>query len=241
MFALLCVGQPTCQHDAFVTTTSLNTDFSNLLEFVSAILDNSTDMESDLQKCKNYCSSLCISDHSKQPLFSSEDLSMIHECTDFDELLRILQWHLSWDEHSILTHLVSQCQSITAREEVENFDKKLATICEGESIISDTPECNLPPEFKIFCVIINKPYKSLTKSKYDEIKEFVLKQLDVRPYVITSCIKVTFDSLRLEWYVTSQAVPYMVSMAYQNKDIFIEEGYVFVQIGEETIFDYQVC
>lgn len=234
---MLYLGQPACHYGTLVTTVDLNKDFSSLLATVSAILISSSNKESDLEKFKNYCSSLRISDNSSQPLFSFKD---IHKCTNFYELLRILHWHLSWDEHSILTHIVAECQSVRAQEEVENFDKKLAAICEG-LVISNTPECDLPPEFKKFSVVINKPYKNLTKSKYEEIKEFIFKQLDTRHYVATQYVKVLFDSLHLEWYVTSQAVPYMISMAYQNKEAFVKEGFVFVQIGEETIFNYQVC
>lgn len=227
------------KRDTLANARSLNTDFASLLMTVSAILDNSTDAESELDKCRNYCSSLRTSDNSDHPLFSPEDISMINNCTDFNKLFRILHWHLSWDEHSILTDIVAKCQSAKAQEEIENFDKKLAAICELE-IVSNIPEYDLPSEFKKFSVVINGTYKNLTASKYEEIKDFVFKQLDTKHYVATRCIKILFHSLRLEWCVAGQAVPFMISMAYQNKDVFIKEGFVFMQIGEDTIFDNQV-
>jgi len=234
------LDQCTCQHDVLVTTTSLNAEFSNLMITISSILDGSTNKESDLEKCKGYCSLLRTSNNSGQPLFSFKQMSMINECMDFNDLLRILNWYLSWDEHSILTHIVSECQSVKAQEEVENFEKKLAAMCEGLEITSNTSECDLPPEFKKFCIVINKPYKNLTKKKYEEIKGFIFENLDTRCYVTARYIKVLFDSLHLEWYVTGQAVPYMINMAYQNKDIFVKGCFVFMQIDKEIIFDYQV-
>ena len=159
---------------------------------------------------------------------------------DFSELLLILNWHLSWDEHSILTRIVDKCRSVKAREEIENFDKKSAKISNTLEITSCAPEDDLPPEFKKICVIINKPIIILTKRRYEEIKEFVFKQLDTRLYVATSHIKVLYRPFRLEWYVTGQAVPYMINMAFQNKDAFVKEDYVFMQIGRTTIFDNQV-
>ena len=164
----------------------------------------------------------------------------MYECTDFNELLIILNWHLSWDEHSILTRIVDKCQSVKAREEIENFDKKLAEISESLEITSCPPEDDLPPEFKKIGVIINKPFKTLSKHKYEEIKEFVFKQLDTRLYVTTSHVKVLFHPFCLEWYVSGQAVPYMINMAFQNKDAFVKEDFVFMQIGRTTIFDNQV-
>ena len=207
---------------------------------VSAILDNSTDKYSSLEECKNYCCSLRTSDNSHQSLFSFENILLIKECTDFSELLVILFWHLSWDEHSILTHIVYKCRSVKAREEIENFDKKLAKISERLEITSSIPEYNLPPEFKKICVITNKPIKTLSIHRYEEIKEFVFKQLDTRLYVAASHIKVIYRPFYLEWYVSGQAVPYMINMAFKNKDAFVKEDIVFMRIEETTIFDNQV-
>ena len=238
---MFCVDK-TCQCDTLVTTTSVTADFRSLLVTVSAILDSSTNKESDLDKCKNYCSSLRISNNSDQPLFSSEYISMIREAANFNKLFRILNWNLSWDEHSILTLTVAKCQSVKAQEEVENFDKKLAAVCGGLDVTSSTPEYDLPAEFEKFCVVINKPYENLTNSEYEEIKDFIFRQLDIRHYVATRYIKVLFHFLHLEfeWYVAKQAVPFMIDMAYQNKDIFVKERFVYMQIGGKTIFDNQV-
>ena len=37
--------------------------------------------------------------------------------------------------------------------------------------------------------------------------------------------------------VTVQAVSFMIKMAYQKKDIFIKENFVFMQIGGDIIID----
>ena len=239
-FCCIHTDEITVQPDVIFTVTSVNAGFKNLLLTVSAILDNSANKDSCLEECKNYCSSLRTSDNSDQPLFSFENISLIDECTDFSEILMVLKWHLSWDEHSILTHIVDKCQSDKAREEIENFDKKLMEISERLEITSSTPEDDLPPEFKKICVIINKPLKNLTKQRYEEIKEFVFRQLDTRHYVAASYIKVLLCPFYLEWYVCGQAVPYMINMAFQNKDAFVKEDFVFMQIGRTTIFDHQV-
>ena len=230
------------QTDTLMTATSVDADFRNLLITVSTILDNSTNKESDLEKCKNYCSSLRISDNSDEPLFSSDYTSMICESTNFKELFRTLNWYLNWDEHSILTLLVAKCHSYKAQEEVENFDKKLVAVCDELDITSSTPEYSVPAEFQKFCIVINSYSENLAKSEYDEIKDFVFTQLDISHYLATRYIKVLFHSLylELEWYVAKQAVPFMIKMAFQNAFFFIKEGFVFMQIGETIIFDNQV-
>ena len=240
-FCCIHIDETTVQRDVLATVTSLSADFKSLLLTVSAILDNSANKDSCLEKCKSYCCSLRTSDNSDQLLFSVDNISLIDECANFSELLVFLNWHLSWNEHSILTHIVEECQSNRAREEVENFDIKLAEISERLEITSSTPGDDLPPEFKKICVIINKPLKNLTKQRYEEIKEFVFRQLDTRHYVAASYIKVLLRPFYLEWYVCGQAVPYMINMAFQNKDAFVKEDFVFMHIGEATIFDNQVA
>ena len=103
-------------------------------------------------------------------------------------------------------------------------------------IISST-KSNPPPEFEKFCLIIDKPYKKLTIEKYEEIKEFIFKNLDTHRYVTNEYIRVLFDSLHLEWYVTSQATPHMIKKANEQKEFFRKRLVVFMQIGEKIIIN----
>ena len=44
-----------------------------------------------------------------------------------------------------------------------------------------------------------------------------------------------FDSLYLEWHVTSQATPHMVKKANEQKIFFKKTLVVFMQVGEKVI------
>lgn len=112
-------------------------------------------------------------------------------------------------------------------------------LCNALEIISSTRSDPLQG-FEKFCVIIDEPYKKLTVEKYEEIKTFIFKNLDVHRYTTNKYIRVFFDSLHLEWHVTTQATPHMIKMAH-NRQIFFKNNYfVYMQIGKEIIFDTHV-
>lgn len=49
-----------------------------------------------------------------------------------------------------------------------------------------------------------------------------------------------FASLHIEWVVIAQAVPHIIKSAYENKDLFIKENYIFMQIRTEEVISDKV-
>ena len=92
-------------------------------------------------------------------------------------------------------------------------------------------------EFAKFRVIIDKSYNKITPKEYEKIKAYIVEILGVNPHVFTGYIKLLYGSLHIEWLIIVRAVPYMIKMARLKKDVFINEKFVFMQIGTETIFD----
>ena len=225
---------------ALISVTSLNADFTSLLLNVRRILSNSPNVQENLDICKEYCALLTISDSSKQQLLSAEKITKIKECCDFKQLFEIVGRHMSWDEHSILTQIVHHCNSAEGQQEIEKFEKKLA-LFQSLQIISSTSKQTLSKDFAKFCIIINKPYKSVTIEEYKNVKAYIFDNLNTDAYVTVGFIKMLCHSLHIEWLVTVQAVPHMIKNAYQNKDIFIKENVVFMQIGIKAVIDDKVC
>jgi len=48
---------------------------------------------------------------------------------------------------------------------------------------------------------------------------------------------VLYDSLHLEWHVTMQAIPHMITMAHHRQEIFQRNYYTFMQIDKIIIID----
>ena len=201
-----------------LTLDELKAEFSHLLMRIRRILSKSSDWEENLEECKEFCCYLKASGDTNIPLFSTEKKSTLDNCRDFREFFNIISQHISWDEHSILSEIIRVSDSEEAEQELNQYRRKLA-ISKALEIISST-ENNLPPGFKRFIVVINKSYQKLTIDEYEEIKKFIFDHLDVYPYVATGYIRVLFDSLHLEWHVTSQATSHMIKMARQRQAVF---------------------
>ena len=223
------------QRDPILTNKQLMAEFSRLLLRICHILSQSPDQEDNLKACKQYCRFLKASDSSGVSLFSEETKSKIDDCRNFEQLFEIVNQHLSWDEHSILSEIIDEWGSDEAVQEFSQYKRKMA-LSKALEIISST-ERDPPQGFEKFCVISSKPYKKLTIDKYEEVKTFIFDNLKVHRYVTTGYIRVLFDSLHLEWHVTIQAIPDMIKMAYEQRVVFTENFCVFMKIGKEIIID----
>jgi len=211
------------------------TEFSHLLMAVRRILSKSPESRTNLEKCKELCSYLKASDNAATPLFSEDKQSEINNCEDFRKLFKIINQHLTWDEPYILNEIINACESDEAKDEFIKYKRKMA-VSKALEIISSI-KSNPPPGFEKFCVIIDRSYRKLTVEKYEEIKTFIFNNLDVYRYVTIGYIRVLYDSLHLEWHVTMQAVPHMITMARDRRKIFQRNYYIFMQIGKEIIID----
>lgn len=229
-----CTGQVT-QVQPLLSHDQLRADFGRMLMTIRHILSNSPNKEEKLEACKELCLYLKANDSANVLLFGEEKRTEINNCRDFKKLFEILNQHLSWDEHSILTQIIDECDSEDAEQEFIKYKRKMA-VSKGLEIISSI-ESNPPVGFEKFCVVIDKPYKRLTVEKYEEIKNFIFDNLDVRRFVTTGHIRVLFESLHLEWHVTAQAVPHIMRMAYERQAVFKKSFIIFMQVGKEVIID----
>ena len=227
----LCVPQK----QPFLTIDYLRAQFGRLILAICGILENSPNRNNNLEICKQLCAYLKASDNTNALLFSGEKLKELNDCSNFRRFFEIVNQHLSWDEYFILSEIIDECDSDEAEQEFKKYKRQIA-LCKALDIISST-RSNPLQGFEKFCVIIDKPYKKLTVEKYEEIKTFIFKNLDVHRYVTNKYIRVLFDSLHLEWHVTTQAIPHMIKMAHDKQTFFKNNCFVFMQIGKEIVFD----
>lgn len=212
----------------------LSAQFSSLVRTVEKVLDK---CHENLEICKRFCLDLTISDNSDKLLFDDEKLKKIKECTSFRELFELLRQYWSWKEYCILEHIISQSESKEAKDELDKYEKLMSSYF-GLQLISDNFSPNeLPNEYVKMTIIVEKPYKELTLQNFIELRDFILNQMDVKPYIAHPFIKFLFSSLHLEWYILQQAVPYMIDMGYKNSERLKEYSVVYIKIKEEVILD----
>ena len=224
-----------------VSVANLKADFASLLLTITRILSNCPNQQANLQKCKDYCLlNLKVSDSSNDSIFSAQKIDKIKECGSFKQLIEIISEYTSWDEHSILTHIALECESDKGQEEIEKFDKKLGMYEGLKMIACESSKQSFSEDFIKLCIIINKPYKSVTMKEYENVKAFICSNLKIIPSVISSFFMMLYHSLHIEWLVTVQAVSHMIKIAHQNKDLFIKEKFVYMQISSEVVINDEV-
>ena len=212
----------------------LSAQFSSLVRTVESVLDKSY---KNLETCKRFCLDLTISDNSDVLLFNNDQLKKIKECTSFRELFELLRQHWNWKEYCILEHIISQSESKEAKDELEKYKKAMSSYC-GLQLVADNFSPNeLPVEYVKMAIIVEKPYKELTLEQFVELRDFIFKQMDVRPYIAHPFIKFLYSSLHMEWYILQQAVPHIIKMSFKNIKRLKEYSIVHIQIGEETVLD----
>ena len=218
-----------------VSIDQMRAEFGLLLNSIRRILNASPDREDNLESCKELCLFLKAGDDTSAPLLSFEKMKEIECCTDFRELFTILRQHISWDEHTVLCEIIDICGSDEAEHEYNQYKRKIAVI-KALEIISSVEE-EPPPGFEKFCVVISKPYKKFTIEQYEKMKAFIFDNLNVHRYVSNGYIRVLFDSLHLEWHVTTQAIPHMIKIVRERREFFEENHFVFMQLGVEIVIN----
>ena len=219
------------------TADPLSAQFSTFVTTIETLLEVCHDK---LEKAKRFCLNLTISDNSNELLFNDEQMQKINACTTFSELFTILRKHWSWKDYSILTHIISIVGLKEAKDEVDIFQKRMASY-QGMKIVSENiPLEAISHEYIRLSVIIDKPYREFSVQNFTELRKFIFGNLDVKSYIALPYIKFLFDSLHLEWYVLKKAAPHMIKMAKQNEDIFTSNSVVFIQIDQFVVLDCKV-
>ena len=225
------------QQSTVKTADPLSAQFSTFVSTIEALL---TDRCHDkLEQSKRFCSNLTItiSDNSNELLFNDEQLQKINACTEFHELFTILRKHWSWQDYTILTHIIGLSGLKEAKDEKDLFETRMASY-QGMKIISETiPPESISPDYIRLSIIIDKPYQELTAEIFEELHDFVFHNLDINRYVALPFIKFLFSSLHLEWYVLKKATVHIVKMAQQNEEIFTSNSVVFIQLDQSVVLD----
>ena len=218
-----------------VTTSHLDSEFSSLQSSVCSILNRLPGQEEKLKECKDFC--LFHAKKISKELLCDGLISndKINNCTNFKELLLLFEDNMSWEEYSIMERIVDKCKSDKALDEIKKFEHKVALI-EGLQLVYDKDNVE-PKGFRKFLLIIKTHYKDISPKQFKTIRNYIVKTLKIKSYMLTRYMKFHFNSLHIEWLVIVQAIPYMIKMAHQNKEMFINEKFVFMKIGSEIIID----
>ena len=220
-------------HKPKLSTKACTTQFCTLLVKVAQVLDKDNKCSDKLELCKEFCSSLKISDDSDELLFNDKQLKQINQCKTFRNLFTQLRQHWSWDEYSILQQIIELAESEQSEKELTKYKEFMAAKMGMEIIFDILPE--LPFDAIKLSITVDKPYSRLTVQEYEELKGFIFDTLQVHRYISYPFIKVLFSSIHIEWYVPVQAAYHMIKMACIKRVVFVQHSIVFMKLGDEVM------
>ena len=218
------------------------TEFAIVVGRIERILQSNESHNLDI--IKSICGYLPISKGSDK-MFSAEQLEEIDACRSIRESFRQLRYYWRWDDHLILTAILTSLESEECVELLGKYESKIDCQMKLEQIYKEYTEQKqeIPTGFSKMVAIVSKNYSTITKEEYDHLKYFISEHCGVEPYVLSPFVKMSSSSVLLEWMIPPTAVTHMVEMANNNKSLFIQSSFTFFQIGNITVLDIrnEVC
>ena len=200
------------------------------------------DESNNLMLLKIMSSTLTIKNNSDIHVFTDKQLEEIQACNNIQPLLMNKLRHCyRWDDHSMLTVLMSSINSEKCVNLLETFKVKIDGQIKLQQIYEHCKqtECCFSEEYHKMVAIINKKFFfTITKEEYEKLKYFVSEQCGVEAYVVSPLSKASSSSLILEWYIPCTAVAHMIKLALKNKSAFIKRSFVYVKISSTIVLDY---
>ena len=190
---------------------------------------------------KVVCSYLTVKGDPSALLFNEEQQEAIDACGNIRALFKKNLRHcLRWDDFSLLKTIVESLDSPHCIKLIDQFEKKLYSKMKLKEIHEHCKQekKDLPVGYhKMVAIVTKKSFFRITLEEYRELKEFILQNCKIEPYVVSPFTDLSIGSLLLEWIIPSTAVSHMIEMATINANVFITQNFIFLKISSTVIFD----
>ncbi|XP_065902347.1 uncharacterized protein [Dysidea avara] len=197
----------------------------------------------NLEDIKSICSFLTIGRNSDKPLFNDDQHKAIEACKELKTLFRNAFRHCwKWNNITTLKMIIQSLDSDKCMELIDQYENKIDARMKLEHIYEHYKKEDLtPPEeyHKMVAIISNKVFSTITKEEYDDLRQFTAEYCGVYPCVMSLSNVSPFNSLLLEWFISSNAVQYMVEISKRNVVNFTNAAFVFLKISSTVIFDHR--
>ena len=225
------------QPDVILTPEQASSEFGILL--INIIKQLTKNEAENLESIKVMCSCFMMKDNL---FFNEEQQEAINACSNIRTLLTTKLRHCwRWDDFSFLKKIVQSSDSADyCKQLLDNYEKKIYIQMKLQHIyeLCQQQKQNLPEGYhKMVTIIQDKIFSQITLEEYKELKDFISKNCEVDPYVISPFTKASVSSLLLEWWIPLTAVPHMIEMATINANVFITQNFVYLKISSTVIFD----
>ena len=210
----------------------LSLEFARLVCDVAEILNKSS---TNLNVLKLF---LCtMKDLEGSLLFSKQKSAEIHSSETIYELFYHLRGHWRWDNYRLLYILIEKAKSQDALQKLIQFDNKVeCTIKLKEfSDLIQSIHMSPPPGYVTMTAIIDKDYSEFTLNDCKQVDEYLARFYDGITFLPPTIEN--FNSIKITWYIPTEAVRGILSKAHKVKEIFQLLSISFFQIDQVVIWN----
>ena len=180
--------------------------------------------KNELKNLENLQIILCtltVKDHPEIPVFSSQQIETIRDCTSIITLLTVKLNHCyRWDDYSMLTLLLHSLKAKKCLKLLETFEQKIDVTMKLKKIAEYyCKAAQDPPErYYKMAAIVKKDFSSITKKEYEKLKQFTSQHCGVEPHVITPFSTVSsVNSIKIEWFIKVSSVKIFDDRSYVSQ------------------------
>lgn len=207
-------------------------------EFAAVVADIAEELDKcinrNLKKIKLVCLHLTTSQNT--PILSEEETQNIQTCDSMFDIFAILRPHWNYSNHRLLYTIIKRVNAPKAIDMLENFKAKIDYQMKLKDIAEYHRENKrpLPHGYYTMTAIVNQDYSDITLEDRLKIENFITETLDI----IQPSIDVTeSQSIKMVWYIPAIAKDSLCSKAFQCKEAFMLQSFLFLKISNTVIFD----
>ena len=214
-------------------------EFSILVSRISEIIQNKS-TATNLDSIKHALALVTVHKMSTQPLFSDAELEMIKESKDVSNIIEKCRKHWSWSSYSLLKLIVKKSGSNEAKQELRRFQQvvnirqKVTDL--GSNRLQDAKKYN--EGYESLMVVLDEYYDDITVRQLEEAEKFLSSVTDLPSPEVMKLVECTkTNSVLIKWRIPSAVIPFVVMLAFQNKEEFIRRSFLRLTIAGMDVFN----
>ena len=222
----------------FVAPDKYGAEFGLLVSNITDIIRQSSTSQ-QLEGIKHALAHVTVHPMSPKPLFSDAELARIKRSQNVMELTEMCRSHWSWNNYCLLKLIVKKSGSKAAKDELQRFRRTVNARQKLKDLETSwlRSEGSCPEGFQSMLVIIDEDYDDITIDQLGEVEKFIseITKMPVQAMKTNAISK--GNSVLIEWWIPNEAVPFVVMMAFQNKEEFLRRSFLRLRIAGMDMFN----
>ena len=230
-----------------VAPENCDVEFGYLVSNITEIIQKSSNPQ-HFASMKHALAHVTVHSMSTKPLFSDAELARIKQTKNIEELAEMCRTHWSWSNYSLLKLIVKKSGSKDAKAELQRFSRTVNARKKLKELMSSwlRGDRSCPEGFQSMMVIVGEDYDDITIDQLEKVEDFISKITQMPSQAMRTEEVSRGNSVLIKWRIPTEAVPFVLMLAFQNKEEFMRQSFLLLRIAGMDVFNLcrsspQVC